>query len=252
MGAAMIPCPECGKKHRAAGWEEAVSKCKAGREKREAREARKQAEIDRRFAVRDAVPVRSFIRDGMLAGRSWEGANSILAGLKKDYPPPWGGLVVGRAWTLWDVLEIDSHELVPSWNMPLGQIVELRFEKFVLGDFVSAQPPLDAVRAMSSHRVVMLDDPETPADDGEQVVVGGIIRTTTRKTTKRGDPYSRFRLDAGDAGVDVVAFPPMYDRVKELIAVDRIVMVVGRVDRTFTFQIRASDILRPESVKAAA
>ena len=252
MAQPMIECPECSKKHRAAGFEERVAKCKATREKREAKEAAKQAEIDRRRDNARQLPIKTFIRQGMVEGWPWEGANSILAAMKKDYPPPFGGAMGGRPWDITTMLYLDSIELEESWGMRALDIAELRAEKFVLGSWVSKYPPLERVNALSTHQIHLLDDPEEPAGDGEMVVVGGVVSQPKRKTTKRGDAYGRFRLEGDAGGVDVICFPPMYDRVKNLIALDRIVMVAGRVDRTFSFQINAEDVCRPEDIEDKA
>ncbi len=121
----------------------------------------------------------------------------------------------------------------------------LRFEKEMLGSFVSDHPLLevaDALRAQSTHEIGDLDG----ADDGELVTVGGIIGGVNRKFTKRGEPYAQFRLEGLAAGVEVVAFPSVYEADPDLIAPDRIVVVGGRIDRRGReLQIRANDVREP-------
>ena len=85
----------------------------------------------------------------------------------------------------------------------------LRFEKEMLGSFVSDHPLLevaDDLRSQSTHEIGDLES----ADDGELVTVAGIIGVA-RKYTKRGEPYAQFRLEGLSAGVDVVAFPSVYE-----------------------------------------
>ena len=121
----------------------------------------------------------------------------------------------------------------------------LRYEKEMLGQFVTDHPLLavaDALRAQSSHEIGDLE----AADDGELVTITGIIGGVSRKYTKRGEPYAQFRLDGLAAGVTVVAFPSVYEADPDLIATDRIVLVVGRIDRRGReLQIRANEVREP-------
>jgi DNA polymerase III subunit alpha len=121
----------------------------------------------------------------------------------------------------------------------------LRFEKEMLGQFVSDHPLLevaDALRSQSTHEIGDLEG----ADDGELVTVGGIIGDVARKYTKRGEPYAQFRLEGLAAGVQVVAFPSVYEADPDLISADRIVLAVGRIDRRGReLQIRANEVREP-------
>jgi DNA polymerase-3 subunit alpha len=100
----------------------------------------------------------------------------------------------------------------------------------------------DALRAQSSHEIGDLD----AADDGELVTAAGIIGGVARKYTKRGEPYAQFRLEGLAAGVEVVAFPSVYETDPDLISADRIVVVVGRIDRRGReLQIRANEVREP-------
>src|SRR6185295_15489760 len=84
-------------------------------------------------------------------------------------------------------------------------------------------------------------------DDGELVVLGGIIGTLARKYTKRGEPYAQLRLEGLAGGVEVVAFPSVYEAAPELMETDRIVLVTGRIDlRGRELQIRANAVKEPD------
>ena len=121
----------------------------------------------------------------------------------------------------------------------------LRYEKEMLGQFVTDHPLLevaDGLRAQSSHEIADLD----AADDGELVTIGGIIGSVSRKYTKRGEPYAQFRLEGLAAGIEVVAFPSVYEADPDLIAADRIVIVTGRIDRRGReLQVRANEVREP-------
>ena len=77
-------------------------------------------------------------------------------------------------------------------------------------------------------------------------MLGGIIGALARKFTKRGEPYAQFRLEGLTGGVEVVAFPSVYEAVPDLFETDRIVLVTGRIDRRGReLQIRASEVKEP-------
>ena len=102
----------------------------------------------------------------------------------------------------------------------------LRLEKEMLGQFVTDHPLLevrDALAAKCTHEIVGLD----ALGDGDLVTIGGIIGAVARKYTKRGEPYAQFRLEGLAGGVDVVAFPSVYEAVPGMIETDRIVLATG-------------------------
>jgi DNA polymerase-3 subunit alpha len=124
----------------------------------------------------------------------------------------------------------------------------LRLEKEMLGQFVTDHPLLgvaESLSSLSSHEIGELE----MQDDGELVTVGGIIGTVARKYTKRGEPYAQFRLEGLSAGVEVVAFPNVYEAAPDLIEPDRIVLVTGRIDRRGRregeLQIRGNEVREP-------
>ena len=137
----MIECPHCEKRHRD---EEAVEKCKARKERREAREQAKKDDAKRRWKNLEDLPVEDLIAEEMRKGQSFDYRTGlygpmhwerIVASLNRDYPPPPHG-----KWTIWDVVRIDSIQLMRTWGMPLEKITELRLEKHMLGDFVTDHP----------------------------------------------------------------------------------------------------------------
>ncbi len=122
----------------------------------------------------------------------------------------------------------------------------LRFEKDMLGQFVTDHPLLgvrEALAAQTDHDIVELES----LGDGDLVTVGGIIGAVSRKYTKRGEPYAQIRLEGLAGGVNAIVFPSVYESVPGLIEVDRIVLVTGRIDlRGRELQIRASDVREPD------
>jgi DNA polymerase-3 subunit alpha len=118
----------------------------------------------------------------------------------------------------------------------------LKHEKEMLGQWVTDHPLL-AVRARLEAQTDM-EMVELPSlGDGDIVMVGGVITALARRYTRKGDPYALFRLEDLAGGVQIVAFPSVQERVGDLLATDRIVLVKGRVDlRGRELQIVALEI----------
>jgi DNA polymerase-3 subunit alpha len=131
----------------------------------------------------------------------------------------------------------------------------LRLEKEMLGQFVTDHPLLGVAEALSAMTTHEIGDLELQ-DDGELVTIGGIIGAVARKYTKRGEPYAQFRLEGLSAGVEVVAFPSVYEAAPDLIEPDRIVLVTGRIDRRGRregeLQIRGNEVREPTLASVAS
>jgi DNA polymerase-3 subunit alpha len=139
--------------------------------------------------------------------------------------------------------EVDEQVMVGD---ELEKRLLLSKEKEMLGQFVTDHPLLgveDALRAQTTHPI----DEMPNLGDGDLVTVGGIIGSLARKYTKRGEPYAQFRLESLSGGVEVIAFPGVYEAVPHLIRQDEIVLVTGRIDlRGRELQIRANEIREPK------
>jgi len=142
-----------------------------------------------------------------------------------------------------DLEELDESTLEGA---ELPKRLFLSKEKEMLGQFVTDHPLLGVehiLGAQATHEIRALED----LGDGDLVTIGGIIGSLARKYTKRGEPYAQFRLEGLAGGVNVVAFPSVYDAVPELMEADRIVLVTGRVDlRGRELQIRAVEVKEPD------
>jgi DNA polymerase-3 subunit alpha len=122
----------------------------------------------------------------------------------------------------------------------------LRLEKEMLGQFVTDHPLLEVREALGAKCSHEIDDLAS-LGDGDLVTIGGIIGAVARKYTKRGEPYAQFRLEGLAGGVDVVAFPSVYESVPGMIETDRIVLATGRIDlRGRDLQIRATEVREPD------
>jgi len=126
----------------------------------------------------------------------------------------------------------------------------LRLEKEMLGQYVTDHPLLGVRHALAAQTDLELSA-VAELGDGDVVTVGGIVGFVARKYTKRGDPYALFRLEDLAGGVSIMAFPSVYEKVVDLVAPDRIVLVRGRVDlRGRELQLAAAEIREPDLSEA--
>ncbi len=101
-------------------------------------------------------------------------------------------------------------------------------EKEVLGLYISGHP-LEALvedLRLRTHSVQSLRE----RADGDRCTVGGIVTSLRRTSTKKGDPMAFLAVEDLTGSVEVVLFPTLYGQLdKDLVAVDRMVLVRGKV-----------------------
>ncbi|MEM9746669.1 MAG: DNA polymerase III subunit alpha [Actinomycetota bacterium] len=123
----------------------------------------------------------------------------------------------------------DERTPIPT-DTEFDKSEKLRFEKEMLGLYVSDHPLFGveaALRRKVDHSVIDLQTME----DGAQVVVGGVITNLARKFTKKGDQMAVFVLEDLDASIEVTIFPRTLAEQGHKLDDDLIVSVKGRLDR---------------------
>ncbi len=163
---------------------------------------------------------------------------TILAedeGLKLDYP---------------DLKEYSSKE-------------KLSLEKTVLGIYLSGHPLSDFKAQFDkfSFNTGMLDfyeeDEEgnktyTEIKEGEQVVMGGIISEFKRLSTKSGQVMAFVKVEDIYGQLEVIFFPKIFERSKDVLKEEEIVEIVGRLQvKDGAVQIVADSVKKLE-IKAEA
>jgi DNA polymerase-3 subunit alpha len=103
------------------------------------------------------------------------------------------------------------------------------WEKETLGLFLSSHP-LKEVRPALRARVECSLAELAGRRDGDWVTVGGMIAECKRIRTKNGDPMMFATLDDLEGQVELLVFNSAYAANAEKVALDRIVIVRGRVD----------------------
>ena len=102
-------------------------------------------------------------------------------------------------------------------------------EKETLGVYVS-EHPLQAIREQLRRKTDCGLAEAERRRDGEIVSVGGIVGAIKQLTTKKGEPMVFMRLDDLAGSVEVVVFNSVYGASRDLVKLDNVLVVKGRVD----------------------
>jgi DNA polymerase III subunit alpha len=119
------------------------------------------------------------------------------------------------------------HPSVPPGEFEKADL--LRLEKETLGLYVSEHPLQGIAEKLRRKIDCGLMEVERRRD-GEIVTVGGIAGAIKQVTTKKGEPMVFVRLDDLTGSAEVVVFNSVYAAARELVELDRILVVKGRVD----------------------
>ena len=144
------------------------------------------------------------------------------------------------------LFDMGDEELKHANEIPLPDLEEfskeelLAFEKEVLGIYISGHPLEDYIGLMDKNCTRNSQDfqPEDEGEnsgmarveDGENVIIGGMIVDKTVKTTKTGSMMAFITIEDLYGTVEVVVFPRDYERHKADLDVDNKIFVSGSVD----------------------
>lgn len=139
------------------------------------------------------------------------------------------------------LFDLVSEESKKEYEIQLPDIGEyskellLQFEKEVLGFYISGHPLEEYeekwrknITAMTKDFVLDEELEETVVKDGENVWIGGIITAKTTKSTRNNRIMAFLTIEDLVGTVEVVLFPPNYEKNHAQIVVDNRVFVKGR------------------------
>jgi DNA polymerase-3 subunit alpha len=112
-------------------------------------------------------------------------------------------------------------------EVPQNEI--LAWEKDLVGLYISEHP---LTRAMAGLQDVVNTHAGALNEEmhGQQVVVAGMVQRARRHTTKKGDEMAFVTLEDLDGTCDVVVFPRVWSKTKQLWQSEKILVVAGKVD----------------------
>jgi DNA polymerase-3 subunit alpha len=125
------------------------------------------------------------------------------------------------------VVEEPALPSVPAWSKKES----LAFEKEALGFYASGHPLEDYAEAIKG--LTRFDNGNIEeAAHGDHVALGGIIVDLATKTTKKGDRFALFRLEDQYGALKVVCWPEQFNKYKNLLQSDEVVLVRGRLEQS--------------------
>ncbi len=108
--------------------------------------------------------------------------------------------------------------------------VRLGFEKEMLGLYLSDHPLAEKARDLKAADAISTSKLET-LPDREKVTIAGLIAGLVPKWTRKGDRMMVLVVEDLDDEVEVVVFPNVVKRYEDILAIDQMVVISGRVDR---------------------
>ena len=105
----------------------------------------------------------------------------------------------------------------------------LSYEKEALGFHVSGHPLEDyvtSIQALTRYDSTNLAE----AGPGEIVSIGGLVLDLSLKMTRKGDRFALFRVEDQYGSVKVVCWPDIYQRSREILQEEQVVLVTGRLE----------------------
>lgn len=113
---------------------------------------------------------------------------------------------------------------------PWSQQEKLAFEKEALGFYISGhplEPYEEQLRRLGPVEAAALMDLE----DGTRVGMAGVVRSLKEITTKKGDRMAFVVLEDRTGSVEVVCFPELYRRARELMVSEQPIWIEGTFRR---------------------
>ena len=106
----------------------------------------------------------------------------------------------------------------------------LRMEKEMLGLYISDHP-LAHLRELLDTETALKISEIAERREGEPVIIGGMLVTCRKVTTRKGDLMMIASLEDLSGVIDVVIFPKSYEKYSQHLVEDNIVIIKGRVNR---------------------
>lgn len=139
-----------------------------------------------------------------------------------------------------DIIEEDNSDIEYPDIPELETNEKLFKEKAVLGVYISGHPFEEYVSAFkdcsfSCAKIQNFEEDEEGRRtypelvDGAQVTMGGIIGDFKRINTRSGSSMAFISVEDLYGSIECVAFPNVFDRIKNVVAADKIVYVTGKM-----------------------
>lgn len=137
--------------------------------------------------------------------------------------------------SLFDMFDVEDHGFEDPIPAPNGDEwdkgIKLAYEKEMLGIYVSDHPLREIAPLIEAGRTISLGAIDE-LRDGQSGWFAGIISAFDRIATKAGKLMATFTLEDLEGSMEGVLFPQTYDKFRDVMAVDRVVRVRAKVERS--------------------
>jgi len=125
---------------------------------------------------------------------------------------------------------IAAHEPTLPKVAPWPLNVQLQKEKEILSFYASGHPLDQYKDDIAAFATVDIAAEEFQnIKDGEKITIGGLVTTVKPRVDRNGKNMANLTLEAIDASIEALAFAPHFDKFKELLIPDAMVLVSGYV-----------------------
>ncbi|WP_010294652.1 DNA polymerase III subunit alpha [Clostridium senegalense] len=153
--------------------------------------------------------------------------------------------VKGQISLFTDILDDDENSEVDFPDIKeFNKRAILAMEKEMTGIYLSGHPLDDyekSLKMQTSHNIsdllksenlednIDIEEDNSKVSDNDRVIVGGLISTVNRKITKNNTMMAFLTLEDLYGAIEVVVFPKTFERYRNLLNEDEVVLVKGRV-----------------------
>lgn len=122
-------------------------------------------------------------------------------------------------------------EDIPLPNVtPWTRKESLSYEKEALGLYASGHPLEEYAKSIQALTRIDSGNIAESAAHGDTIGMGGMVIELAIRTTKKGDRFALFRLEDQFGSVKVVCWPETFNRYKNLISDDQVLLVRGKLE----------------------
>jgi DNA polymerase-3 subunit alpha len=123
---------------------------------------------------------------------------------------------------------VGSHLRIGDVQLP--KAVRMAYEKEMLGNYVTDHPLAGLEEVLAAQvDTSILALPEVM--DGGTVSIAGIVQKIGKKFTRKGELMFILEVEDLEASCEVIVFPQTAEKSGDLVAVDKVLIIKGRVDR---------------------
>ncbi len=137
--------------------------------------------------------------------------------------------------SMFDFFAAEEHGLADEVPPPDGDEwdkgIKLKFEKEMLGIYVSDHPLREIAEVIAAARTMSLGATDE-FRDGMGGWFAGIISAFDRVATKAGKLMATFTLEDLEGSMDGVLFPQVYERYRDIVGLDMVVRMRAKVERS--------------------